>query len=439
MLCGIKQYNRIIFFAVLLILILTNSFCLFSRSDKSYDLTVVGFIRQGDGIGKVAFNLINMLKKDIKINFVFNHDASNQYIDVPKSIKKIIKNPDKTPAKISISTGFLWNSWNKGYKYVPDSKIKLAYSMIESDALPPQSVTILNSKFDAVIVPDEFQKVVYSNSGVKIPIFVLPMPLLLDDFLAKPVKIAPNVPFTFGTSAVFEPRKNHALLLDAFAAEFGNNPHVKLRLHGRFGFPEIIESIRNNIKLYNLTNVEVLDHALPYNSYVDFMSSLDCYVFLSKGEGFSMTPRESMALGIPCILSNNTAHITMCKTGLVKSVEPTITRTAYYATYKQNAGMEYDCSIKDVRAALRDVYSNYKHYLSLAAKSKNWVQRYQSYNLKQKYLAFIKPKKIILGKENKILNDNSLSTNSSSLFRKYNSLIKAKRSNKVTKKSHAHK
>lgn len=405
---------------------------------EAYDLTVLGFIRQGDGLGKVAFNLIHMLKDDLKINFISNNDAPNHFVDVPDSVKKIVEDPNKTPGKVTISTGFLWNSWNEAYKNMPNSKVKIAYSMIESDALPKRSIDILNTKFDAVAVPDVYQKNVYVKSGVKIPIFVLPMGLFLEDFLNQPLKTKPNNPFTFGMSGVWEPRKNHKLLLNVFAREFGNNPRFRLKLHGRFGFSEVLQGLYDTIKKHNLKNVEIIDRPLTHKEYVDFMSQLDCYVFLSKGEGFSMTPREAMASGIPCILSNNTSHITLCKTGFVRPVQATIIQPAYYSvTYRQAVGKEYDCSPEDVKQALRDVFTNYSKYLLKAKQSRSWVRQYQWYNLKRKYLALIKPKKVIHGDENKILENGILMTNSHKLLQKYATVQKVKHEKK-SKSSHHH-
>ncbi len=419
---------------------LFSSFFISQLACKNYDLTVLGFIRQGDGLGKVAFNLIHMLKNDLKINFISNNDAPNHFADVPDCVRKIVEDPNKTPGMVTVSTGFLWNSWNEAHKNIPNSKVKIAYSMIESDALPARSVAILNSKFDAVAVPDVFQKNVYANSGVKIPVFILPMGLFLEDFLNQPLKHASSTPFTFGMSGVWEPRKNHALLLEAFAREYGNNPLFKLKLHGRFGYPEVLQGLRDMVNRYHLKNVEILDGPMTQKEYVNFMCHLDCYVFLSKGEGFSMTPREAMAAGVPCILSNNTSHITLCKSGVVRPVKAGIVKPAYYSvTYQQAVGKEYDCSLLDVTGAMKDVADHYGKYLALAQKARNWVKQYQWYNLKRKYLSLIKPKKVIVGASNIVNDDGILQTRSAQLAKKYTQQSVKNRPKKAKKHQHGRK
>ena len=75
--------------------------------------------------------------------------------------------------------------------------------------------------------------------------------------------------------------------------------------------------LKKQIKQFKLTNVELTEGMLSREENIDFFRDIDCYVLVSKAEGFSITPREALAAGIPCILSNNTAHKTICETGLV--------------------------------------------------------------------------------------------------------------------------
>lgn len=70
------------------------------------------------------------------------------------------------------------NKFHKPIKYLPvNANLKIAYSMFETDKIPSGCVTILNQKFDAVIVPDIFLKTAYGNSGVVVPIFVISAPI----------------------------------------------------------------------------------------------------------------------------------------------------------------------------------------------------------------------------------------------------------------------
>ena len=136
---------------------------------------------------------------------------------------------------------------------------------------------------------------------------------------------------------------------EAFLAEFGTDPSVQLRIHSRSGLKNDfdLQTLKNKInrrkeiiKLEKLSfgknqltrNVEILLSSLPGSEYKSFLQSLDCYVLLSRGEGFSLTPREALALGKPCIITNNTAHQTIAKTGFVYVVQSRLPEPASTST-----------------------------------------------------------------------------------------------------------
>ena len=66
------------------------------------------------------------------------------------------------------------------------SFIKISYLVCESTQLSPQWGEIFEAQFDTVAVPDFFYAEVCRQSGVTIPIFVLPLALDLNPFLQSP-------------------------------------------------------------------------------------------------------------------------------------------------------------------------------------------------------------------------------------------------------------
>ena len=151
------------------------------------------------------------------------------------------------------------------------------------------------------------------------------------------------------------------------------------------------------------------------------MASFDCFVSFSMGEGFSLIPREFLAMGIPCVLSNNTAHETICNTGLVKSVLSNILVKAEYFHLSDDCGYHFDTRLDDAVLALKDIYNNYHIYLNKAFEAREWAKTYSINNLKNKYLNLIKPKKLLYGVDN-VITDDYLMTNSLILYKKYLSL-----------------
>lgn len=385
----------------------------------SYDVTIVGPVGYFDGLGRISIGIIDAVKNDLQINCIPTYLNLN-HINI--DVQSILLHPDKTPGKVSLFTGPLWYVSEKLFKKVPkESKIKIAYTMLEGTKIPSMWVKILNHCFDAAVVPDSFLVSVYQNCGVKIPIFVLPLGMYLDEFLCHERKNFTSSPFIFGSTVSCDERKNYSLLIQAFAEEFGNQDNVILKLNARGGIPEIYKA---QINILNVSNIIFTHEVLDKVKYLDFLSSFDCFINISKGEGFSLCPREAMALGIPCILSKNSAQITLCDTGFVKEVPSLILEPANYFGLFGNKTTGYfsSPSKEDVRAALRDMYQNYFHYKQKAIKSQEWVSKYSWTNLKGQYLSLIKPKRVFLGDRNEITEE-YLMTDSKKLFYKYNKIL----------------
>ncbi len=152
------------------------------------------------------------------------------------------------------------------------------------------------------------------------------------------------------------------------------------------------------------------------------MNSLDCYVSFAKGEGFGIPPREAMALGVPVILSDNTAHTTICQSGNVISVPSKIRMPAYYDHLQKYVGDNYNCTLSDACNALNNVYVNYCAYLQNVSKAREWVQQYSYKNLATLFKTLVKPDEVLLGTINYV-GDGVLVTNSQTLYEKYLHLL----------------
>ncbi len=397
--------------------------------NKQYDLTIVGFPKFGDGIGRIPLIFIDALKDDLKINWRNTRNLRPTTEELPDGVQKFIKarkssyRAFKNPGKVALLTDVLYRKKRSPHTFIPkESIIKIAYSMLECTAIPQKWVSILNSKFDLVVVPEKWLVPIYKKSGIKIPIFVLPLGMYLDDFLNKSFKTAPNHPFVFGNLSALMNHKNQLLLIEAFAKAFGNSPDVRLRLNARMSNVAEQDRILHKIKKLRLNNVELNVKPLSWKDYIQFMADLDCYVSFSKGEGYAVIPREALALGIPVILSDNTAHTTLCKSDHAKCIPSLIQESVDYYLFKHKNCYFYNCKVRDATTALRDMYDNYDVHLKKSLQRKNWVKQFSYKNLKKKYLNLIKPLQVQYGKEDKITED-YLMTSSKKLYSKYQKII----------------
>lgn len=392
--------------------------------DELYDVTVLGCIRFSNGIARNTIAVLDYLQDSVTMNHINTRPEYSSYDDVPLRVRNLIEKNNHSPSNVAILYEGLKMPGETQYDKVPNSKIKLTYGMVESTKIPKAWTPIINDHFDAVVVPDEWLVEVYKSSGVQKPIFVLPHPIYIDEFLAQPLKKGRPSKFTFGLTALLSPNKNVETLVDAFIAEFGRNRKVQLKIQTMAGKDDpILRRIYKKLKKRKVKNVHINITPLPWSAYVEFIKSLDCYTLVSKGEGFSVTPREALACGIPCVISNQTAQKTICNTGLVYGVPANVIEPHSGHGYGEVCGNSFACRVEDVRKGLREVYNNYDYWLAKAHQGREWVKQYHGNNLKPRYVNLFKPRQVILGDENKITNE-YLMTTDKALYDKYISLQK---------------
>ena len=147
---------------------------------------------------------------------------------------------------------------------------------------------------------------------------------------------------------------------------------------------------------------------------------------LSKGEGFSITPREALALGIPSVLSYNTGHLDICDSGFAMPVVCKDLKQAKYAYFpNEDCGVEYDCSVDDAADSLLNMFFNYESNIKNLDQVESWLNKYSYDALRHGYLTFVKPQKIILSDHNEFIPlEKTIITSSKNLFDKYKSVFR---------------
>lgn len=350
---------------------------------KEMDITLVTHVLKNDSIGRHGILFAEMLSDAFNINGIATRRPSPQEID--GDIYHTLTHAEEV-GKLALFTDVLWHSKHfKPYTRLPqNASVKVCYSMFESSALPAEWVDIINSKFDLVLVPDKWLVEVYKTAGVVKPVDVLPLACELAPFLKRPIKKAASETLTFGTSCTALSRKNILGVINAFQVAFPpENKDVKLKIHGRSADPaeesKIILAIKHDPR------IEFSIATISGEAYLNFMASLDVYITLSMGEGFSVTPREAMALGLPIILSDNTAHTLICQSGLVMPVKTIREVPAYYEIFGKNIGNFYVPDAMQAADLMKYCYRNKSVLYNDANKRRDWAAKYDLSRLKDLY------------------------------------------------------
>ena len=362
-------------FLICITLSIILSFLIYTTLIKNYDLTIYGNVKYADGLGRQPIDLINMLDGEkIDINFIGDIKSTKNLSEVASSV---LQNFNFKVGYIFINEEPLQYSKQTTYKFdLPiyrilakinglnrSEQIWLAYSMIESNKITQVWVDELNNKYDAVIVPDPTLVEIYQTSGVTIPIFVVPLSVDFKRALEQPLKNKAHPVFTFANFSTIEDRKNIIKILEAFNSAFAGRKDVRLLLSSRKSEYQYRQKIVDYITENNLTNVDYEIIEKDAELYNQYFNEVDCYVSLSKGEGFSVQPREAMARGIPVIVSDSLAQKTIAESGFVRAISADIPKLAVYEDGNLIIGYNFDVKTSDAKAAMLDVYNNYQKYL----------------------------------------------------------------------------
>jgi len=351
-------------------------------------LTIAGLLDFNVGLGKISYGLIDMLSDVYDVSYyptsVYSLEADPYGIE--GRFKLIDNCSQKTDFFMYIESIQVLEE-DDSYMYVPKGVKKYAYSMFEATRISLKAVERLNTYFDEVIVPDEFLIEVYQKSGVIIPVRCIPTGLYLDRFLELPLKEVCWSPFTFGCVATRYERKNLKKLIDSFFAQFGNDKNVHLKIHAADYFQDGV--LEKYIKSLGTHTITISAEPLNEDQYVEFLYTLDCYVLLSKGEGFSNTPREAMAAGIPIIITNNTGHKTILKSGCGIGIDCFEVPADYQGFVTQEVGNQYDCTNNDVQKALAEMMNHYAFYQNQLIEARKWVMQYCWQNLKGEFIQLL--------------------------------------------------
>lgn len=416
-----KKYLLLLF--VLALAVFAFSFSYYKRHHHRCDVTIMGPIQFADGIGRQSVGLIEALRNTFSIQYRKHGDC--EFKDVSKLIQKIATRKYQKTSKVLIYESPILSHESASFPQIPEADIRIAYSMFESTEIPTSWVMILNTLFDAVAVPDPFLVDVYKNSGVQIPIFELPLGMYLKPFFKASFlhEKSKDQPFVFGNLSSICERKNQLALVQAFAKEFGNNPRFKLILNGRYSDKKYFKLVKDSIGSLGLKNTSLTNIALRQKDYIRVLNTIDCYVSASIGEGFSLQPREALAIGIPSIVTDNTAQTTICLSRYVRSVPSNIPVKAKYRGWSEFLGIQYNATIDDLAYALRDVYENYEFHAQKAFAAKTWIKQYEYANLLSSYKTLICPGKVVLSDRNEI-KDGILYTSSTKLKERYEKIQK---------------
>jgi GT2 family glycosyltransferase/glycosyltransferase involved in cell wall biosynthesis len=261
--------------------------------------------------------------------------------------------PKKPPVAVVYGQGDVFH--RNGGRY------KIGFTMLEVDGFPSGWVRQANA-MDEVWVPSAFNRDGFLRGGLQKPVHIIPLGVDTNYFHPC-VASWPNPAGELVFLSLFEwgERKEPWLLLKTFNEEFSVHEPVRLlcKIMNRDPGVKLKEEIRrlrlkeSGGKISYLFNLE-LDHYQLGSLY----RSADCFVTVSRGEGWDMPLMEAMACGLPAIATDWGAHKEFLHAGngyplAVRGTVPAVAKCPYYEGFSWA-----DPDPEHLRRLMREVYEN---------------------------------------------------------------------------------
>ena len=192
----------------------------------------------------------------------------------------------------------------------------------ETDRIPPHWAIQLNS-FNELVVPCTENKAALERSGVSIPIHVVPMPAFKDDYDLEGVEpfeipgVNPQEVTIYYNIAQWSHKKGIDAIIRSYFLAFQNDESVLLVLKGYVGMHNqqgdaarvagAVNDIKQAMRLPKYPRVYITDTVMTEEGIKKLHKMGDCYVSLTRGEGWGIPPFEALLYGNELITTQHTA------------------------------------------------------------------------------------------------------------------------------------
>jgi glycosyltransferase involved in cell wall biosynthesis len=194
-----------------------------------------------------------------------------------------------------------------GFPIFELDKFKNTYPHFERSHLNSQDLILVCSRWAQQVIKDEL------NREAKL------VPLGVD----RTIFYERNTPnnsddYVFIAEGKWELRKSFDILNQAFSAAFEPRDKVRLKMlcYNPFLVTEKSDVNQEWTNYYKSSKMGDRIDIIPWlpnqSAVADLMRSCDCGIYISRAEGWDLGLLESLSCGLPCIVTNNTGHMTFC-------------------------------------------------------------------------------------------------------------------------------
>jgi len=191
----------------------------------------------------------------------------------------------------------------------------VGYTIWETTKLHPDWPKYINASVDKVLVGCEWNVDIFKDSGVTVPIGVVPHGINTSDFNnVTNYKIDGIEENTFMFYSIFQwqERKHPLALIKAYWYAFTGNDKVALILktyrsdysqNEKDAIRTTIQRMKDIMSMPHYPKIILISNMLSEDEILALHNRGDCYVSLDRGEGFGLSPFTAGALGKPIVIT----------------------------------------------------------------------------------------------------------------------------------------
>lgn len=270
-------------------------------------------------------------------------------------------------------------------KFLSLNKYNIGYTTWETNRLPKDWIDCIN-QLNEVWVPSNYNKEVFLESGITIPIFVMPHTFNRSIFEKEMVSNVITKPNSFVFYSIFQflERKGPFQLLKAYLTEFQESEDVCLLLKTYLFNPtnqderdklkKIVFDVKEKLRLSSYPNIYLIASALSRPQINRLHKDCDCLVSSHSSEGSGITLTESMMAGNPVIATNYSGSTDFLTEDTGYPVDYQLT-PVYNMPWPAYDGSQTwaDINIMDLRKKMRYVFENQKEARTRGLRGQRFV------------------------------------------------------------------
>jgi glycosyltransferase involved in cell wall biosynthesis len=263
--------------------------------------------------------------------------------------------------------------------------LNIGFTMWEATRLPAVWTNLCND-MDAIFVPCHWNREVFENSGVTVPIFVV-QPGVNDDNLPKIGEKIPSKDYRFYSIFQWTERKNPAALLKAYFTTFAGIEDVSLtiktykhHINNGLTIEKEIKKVQDEIRLSpgkKFPKVEIIRGFLTRDEVDQIHRTHDCFVSAHCSEAWGLSLMDAMSHGNPVIAtkySGNLDYQNDSNSFLTSHRMAPVSGMGQYAPWFFADTMSWaDVDLYSLMDGMKAAYDNRQHFIEMGEAGRKTV------------------------------------------------------------------